>query len=61
MTEQGQRVAAIWRQEAFAREWAQGDSFGDLLAFSSAQAACIDEDAGELAAYGFVNEEGRDG
>ena len=33
MTEQGQQVAAIWREAGFARDWAQGDAFRDVLAF----------------------------
>lgn len=41
MTEQGQQVAAIWRDDGFARDWAQGDSFRDMLAFPRHIAAAI--------------------
>ena len=41
MTEQGQQVAAIWREADFARDWAQGDAFRDVLAFPRRMAAVI--------------------
>jgi SAM-dependent methyltransferase len=41
MTEQGQRVAEVWRDPAFANAWATGDSMGDLLAFPRRLAAAL--------------------
>lgn len=41
MTEQGQQAAAAWRDPAFARSWAEGDSFRDLLEFPRRMAAVI--------------------
>jgi SAM-dependent methyltransferase len=41
MTEQGQQVAAIWQEADFARDWAQGDAFRDVLAFPRQMAAVI--------------------
>ena len=41
MTAQGERAAAIWRDTGFARGWAQGDSFRDLLDFPRRMAAAI--------------------
>ncbi len=32
----------------------------NLLAFTRSQAACIDKDAGELGAYGFMDKQRRD-
>ena len=37
------------------------ESTSDLLAFACTQTASIDENAGELTAYGMVNKQGRDG
>jgi SAM-dependent methyltransferase len=41
MTEQGALAAAIWRDTDFAREWAEGDSYRDLLSFPRRIAAVI--------------------
>jgi len=41
MTQQGQEAAAIWRQADFARSWAQGDVFSDMLDFPRQMAAAI--------------------
>ena len=41
MTAQGEQAAAIWRDTDFARGWAQGDSFRDLLDFPRRMAAAI--------------------
>jgi SAM-dependent methyltransferase len=41
MTEQGQQAAAAWHDAGFARQWADGDSFRDLLAFPRRMAAVI--------------------
>ena len=41
MTEQGQQVAAIWPDADFARDWAEGDAFRDLLDFPRRMAAVI--------------------
>jgi SAM-dependent methyltransferase len=41
MTEQGALAAAIWRDTDFAREWAEGDSYRDLLSFPRRMAAVI--------------------
>ena len=41
MTQQGQEAPAIWREAGFARSWAQGDAFGDLLDFPRRMAAVI--------------------
>jgi SAM-dependent methyltransferase len=41
MTQQGQEAAAIWREADFARSWAQGDAFSDMLEFPRHMAAAI--------------------
>jgi SAM-dependent methyltransferase len=41
MTQQGREAAAIWREADFARGWAQGDAFGDMLDFPRRMAAVI--------------------
>ena len=41
MTVQGEQAAAPWRDESFARAWAAGDSFRDLLEFPRRMAAAI--------------------
>jgi hypothetical protein len=41
VTAQGEQAAAIWRDTDFARDWAQGDSFRDLLDFPRRMAAAI--------------------
>lgn len=41
MTVQGEQAAAAWRDEAFARSWADGDSFRDLLEFPRRMAAAV--------------------
>jgi SAM-dependent methyltransferase len=41
MTAQGEQAAAAWRDEDFARSWAAGDSFRDLLGFPRRMAAEI--------------------
>jgi SAM-dependent methyltransferase len=41
VTTQGERAAAAWRDEDFARSWAAGDSFRDLLGFPRRMAAEI--------------------
>ena len=41
MTEQGAVAAAIWRDTDFAREWAEGDSYRDLLSFPRHLAAVL--------------------
>jgi SAM-dependent methyltransferase len=41
MTEQGRRVAEVWRDAAFVADWAGGDAMGDLLAFPRRIAAAI--------------------
>ena len=41
MTAQGEQAAAIWRDTDFARDWAQGDAFRDLLDFPRRMAAAI--------------------
>ena len=41
MTTQGAQVAEIWRDQDFARSWAQGDSIHDLLNFPRRMAAVI--------------------
>jgi SAM-dependent methyltransferase len=41
VTEQGQQAAAMWREDDFARTWAQQDSYRDLLAFPRQMAAVI--------------------
>ena len=41
MTSQGERSAAIWRDTDFARDWAAGDAFRDLLEFPRRMAAEI--------------------
>lgn len=41
MTVQGEQAAAAWRDEDFARSWAAGDSYGDLLEFPRRMAAGI--------------------
>ncbi|HEY7485238.1 MAG TPA: class I SAM-dependent methyltransferase [Streptosporangiaceae bacterium] len=41
MTEQGQRVAAVWQDPAFAKAWSEGDAMGDLLAFPRRLAAAL--------------------
>jgi SAM-dependent methyltransferase len=41
VTAQGEQAAAIWRDTDFARGWAQGDSFRDLLDFPRRMAAAI--------------------
>lgn len=39
--EQGARSAAIWRDTDFARDWAEGDSYRDLLSFPRHMAAVL--------------------
>ena len=41
MTAQGQQSAAIWSDTDFARDWATGDSFRDLLDFPRRMAAAV--------------------
>ena len=41
MTAQGQQSAAIWSDTDFARDWATGDSFRDLLDFPRRTAAAV--------------------
>jgi SAM-dependent methyltransferase len=41
VTAQGEQAAAIWRDADFARDWAQGDAFRDLLDFPRRMAAAI--------------------
>jgi SAM-dependent methyltransferase len=41
MTVQGEQAAAAWRNETFARSWAAGDSFRDLLELPRRMAAAI--------------------
>jgi SAM-dependent methyltransferase len=41
VTTQGEQAAAAWRDTDFARDWAQGDSFRDLLDFPRRMAAAI--------------------
>lgn len=41
MTTQGERAAASWQDEGFARSWAEHDSFRDLLDFPRRMAATI--------------------
>jgi SAM-dependent methyltransferase len=41
MTQQGQEAAAIWREADFARSWAQGDTFSDMLDFPRQMAAAV--------------------
>ncbi len=41
MTAQGEQAAAAWRDTDFARDWAQGDSFRDLLDFPRRMAAAV--------------------
>ena len=41
MTEQGALAAAVWRDTDFARAWADGDSYRDLLSFPRHMAAVI--------------------
>ncbi|HYZ53000.1 MAG TPA: class I SAM-dependent methyltransferase [Streptosporangiaceae bacterium] len=41
MTQQGQAAAAIWREADFARSWAQGDAFRDMLEFPRRIAAAV--------------------
>jgi SAM-dependent methyltransferase len=41
MTEEGALAAAVWRDNDFAREWAAGDSYRDLLSFPRHLAAVI--------------------
>lgn len=41
MTQQGQEAAAIWREADFARSWAQGDAFRDMLEFPRRLAAAV--------------------
>jgi trans-aconitate methyltransferase len=41
VTAQGEQAAAIWRDTDFARDWAQGDAFRDLLDFPRRMAAAI--------------------
>ena len=41
MTAAGEQAAAAWRNEAFARSWADGDSFRDLLELPRRMAAAI--------------------
>jgi SAM-dependent methyltransferase len=41
MTAQGEQAAAAWRDESFARSWAEGDSFRDLLELPRRMAATI--------------------
>jgi SAM-dependent methyltransferase len=41
VTAQGEQAAAIWRDTDFAHNWAQGDSFRDLLDFPRRMAAAI--------------------
>lgn len=43
MTTQGEQAAAIWRDEGFARSWAENDSFQDFLDFPRRLAAAIVE------------------
>ncbi|MCL2581850.1 MAG: class I SAM-dependent methyltransferase [Streptosporangiales bacterium] len=43
MTAAGEQAAAAWRDESFARSWADGDSFRDLLNFPRHLAAAIVE------------------
>lgn len=43
MTAAGERAAAAWRDEDFARAWAGGDSFRDLLDFPRRLAAAVVE------------------
>jgi SAM-dependent methyltransferase len=40
-TEQGQRAAAMWREDGYARTWAQQDSYKNLLEFPREMAAVI--------------------
>ena len=41
MTVQGEQAAAAWRDESFARSWAAGDSFRDLLELPRRMAAVV--------------------
>lgn len=41
MTAQGEQAAAAWRDASFARSWADGDSFRDLLDFPRHLAAAV--------------------
>lgn len=41
MTQQGEAAAAAWREPDFARSWAQGDAFGDMLEFPRRIAAAV--------------------
>jgi trans-aconitate methyltransferase len=41
MTEQGQRVAAVWQDPSFAKAWSEGDAMGDLLALPRRLAAAL--------------------
>jgi SAM-dependent methyltransferase len=41
MTEQGRRIAAVWRDPAFVNAWSDGDAMGDLLAFPRRLAAAL--------------------
>lgn len=41
MTAQGEQAAAAWRDTDFARDWAQDDSFRDLLDFPRRMAAAV--------------------
>jgi SAM-dependent methyltransferase len=41
MTQQGQEAAAVWREAGFARSWAQGDAFSDVLDFPRHMAAAV--------------------
>lgn len=41
MTEQGQRAAARWQDQDFARGWARGDAMRDLLDFPRRMAAAV--------------------
>ncbi|MGH3170778.1 MAG: class I SAM-dependent methyltransferase [Trebonia sp.] len=41
MTVQGEQAAAAWRDESFAKSWAEADSFRDVLQFPRHMAAAI--------------------
>jgi SAM-dependent methyltransferase len=41
MTAQGAQAAEIWRDQGFARSWAEGDAFRDLLEFPRRLAAVV--------------------
>jgi SAM-dependent methyltransferase len=41
MTEQGQRVAAVWQDPTFANAWSEGDTMADILGFPRRLAAAL--------------------